>query len=307
MALFAIGLFSAAAGPPSAVHAESNLQLKMALSNSVPVVTWADPAARLQSAPSVSGGWTTVSNATSPYPATATNSAVFFRLQVDCVSLPGIVSWWTGDGTAADLVGTNHGTLMGGGVYARGEVGQAFSFDGSSGWVDVPNSASLNPTGPFSVECWVNGSSQQFFAQALIVDKSHGWTDGTGWGLQTDVSSGRVAFFYGIGGPTGDPAYFPYVLTTNSILDNQWHHLAGVWTGTQLQIYEDGVLQDTLNQSVPPASNSRDAEIGRSWGGGTPSRFFHGLIDEVAYYNRALASNEVTAIFNAGSAGKCKP
>ena len=32
-----------------------------------------------------------------------------------------------------------------------------------------------------------------------------------------------------------------------------------------------------------------------------------GLIDEVGIYNRALSASEIQAIFNAGSAGKCKP
>lgn len=148
-------------------------------------------------------------------------------------------------------------------------MNQAFSLDGASGWVDIPNSASLNPAGPFSIECWIQANSQQSFPQALIVDKSHGWTDGTGWLIQT-LPGGQAGFSYGIGGPTGDTIYFPFVATSNSVLDNQWHHVAGVWTGTQLQIYEDGVLQDALNQTILPANNSRDVEIGRSWGGGTP-------------------------------------
>jgi len=34
--------------------------------------------------------------------------------------------------------------------------------------------------------------------------------------------------------------------------------------------------------------------------------FFAGRIDEVSLYNRALATNELAAIFNAGSSGKCR-
>jgi hypothetical protein len=83
--------------------------------------------------------------------------------------------------------------------------------------------------------------------------------------------------------------------------------MAGVWTGMRLEIYEDGVLQGSLSQTNLLAGNSRDVEFGRSWGGGMPTRFFHGSIDEVTYFNRALSSNDVAAIFNAGAAGKCKP
>ena len=290
---------------PCMVVAQGSLQLAITTSNTVPLLSWNNPNAVLQGSPSITGNWVTITNAPNPYLAPATNSAAFYRLRVDCVSIPGIVSWWTGDGTAADLVGPNGGQLMGAASYAQGEVGLAFNLDGFTGWVDVSNSATLNPTGPFSVECWEKGPTGQSSAQSLIVDKSHGFADGTGWAIQTSVP-GAANFFYGIGGPTGNPTNFPYVSTSNSVLDGQWHHLAGVWTGTELQIYDNGVLQQSMSQTTLPANNTRDVEIGRSWGGGTPTRFFTGLIDEVTFYNRALSSNEVQAIFNAGSAGKCK-
>jgi hypothetical protein len=34
--------------------------------------------------------------------------------------------------------------------------------------------------------------------------------------------------------------------------------------------------------------------------------YYAGLLDEISIYNRALASNEVAAIYSAGSSGKCK-
>jgi len=37
------------------------------------------------------------------------------------------------------------------------------------------------------------------------------------------------------------------------------------------------------------------------------NRGFNGEIDEASVYNRALTTNEVPALFNAGSAGKCQP
>src|SRR5439155_7163718 len=54
---------------------------------------------------------------------------------------PGMVAWWPGDGDARDLVGTNHGSIVGNVTFEQGLVGQAFSFDGTSGSVNVTNTS----------------------------------------------------------------------------------------------------------------------------------------------------------------------
>jgi hypothetical protein len=49
-------------------------------------------------------------------------------------------------------------------------------------------------------------------------------------------------------------------------------------------------------------------DIGRTFcdGGGSPTDYFGGLIDELEIFNRALSAAEVQAIANAGAAGKCR-
>jgi formylglycine-generating enzyme len=215
----------------------------------------------------------------------------------------GIVSWWTGDDTAADRVGTNNGTSFGGVTYTNGEVAACFNFDGVSGYVDIPDPANLNPTGPFSVEFWMNGGTQQS-GLFDVVDKSHGFTDSTGWTFEGQSSTGTLGFYYGLGG--GGAGNFAGAITTNKVLDNQWHHLTGIWTGTQIGIYVDGVLQVANSSTTLPVNNQRDLLFATSWGGGTHTRFFSGQLDEVTYYDRALTSEEVVSIFNAGIHGKCK-
>lgn len=215
----------------------------------------------------------------------------------------GMDLWLPGDGNTRDDAGGNNGSLQGGATFAAGKVGQAFSLNGTTSFVQVPHNTNLNPAGAFTVDFWINASSQQTFSQLLLVDKSHGWADGTGWGVQTNTS-GAPCFFYGTGGNTLD---FHGPCGTSGILDDQWHHFAGVFTGTEFRIYLDGVLNTSMSFSVPIVNNTRPVNVGMSWGAGTPTRFFHGLMDEVEFFNRALSATEVAAIFNAGGAGKCKP
>jgi hypothetical protein len=75
--------------------------------------------------------------------------------QVTCTSAPpGIVSWWAGENSTKDLIGGNAGSFVGAAAYAPGEVGNAFSFDGTGNYVQIPDSPSLSFTNDFSIELW---------------------------------------------------------------------------------------------------------------------------------------------------------
>ena len=67
----------------------------------------------------------------------------------------GLVSWWTGDNTAADLLGRNNATLLNGTTYAAGQVGQALRFDGVDDRALLADSDSLKFTASMSIEAWI--------------------------------------------------------------------------------------------------------------------------------------------------------
>ncbi|MGH8458801.1 MAG: hypothetical protein ACRESV_05575, partial [Nevskiales bacterium] len=78
-----------------------------------------------------------------------------------CVPPPtGMVAWWPGDNSAGDIAGTNHGTLLADATFAVGEVGHAFSFDGTDDGVSVADDPALNfGIGDFSFDAWIQTSS----------------------------------------------------------------------------------------------------------------------------------------------------
>jgi hypothetical protein len=86
------------------------------------------------------------------------------RLTVSPVGKPGqrregLVALWPGEGDANDVAGPNNRSPVGALNYTNGEAGQAFVFDGSTSYISVPASLSLDiGTGSgFTIECWVSG------------------------------------------------------------------------------------------------------------------------------------------------------
>src|SRR5262249_43057748 len=71
------------------------------------------------------------------------------------VAVPsGIVSWWTANGTANDFMGLNNATPIGL-TYTAGEVGQAFSFDGSDDRAQIVDNPTLQFTTSMTIEGWI--------------------------------------------------------------------------------------------------------------------------------------------------------
>jgi ribonucleotide monophosphatase NagD (HAD superfamily) len=217
-----------------------------------------------------------------------------------CTPAPaGLVSWWAAEGTAADAVGTNNGVLFPGAGFTAGEVGQAFSFNGTTQCVTVPYSRSLVTTN-YSVEAWVKPLAQVSdpLNQDLIIGQAYGWQligrPGT-----TGIS---VEFLFA----TSKSSFYS-VASTSDLPIGQFSHVVGTWDGTTLRLYINGVLSAQRVPGATPVDLGYDIYIGGSYSvaGGFAGQYFNGLIDEASYYSRALSASEIQAIYNAGDAGKC--
>ena len=223
---------------------------------------------------------------------------------VPCCVAPSssIVAWWSGDGNTRDLVGSNHGTLIGGASFASGIVGQAFSFDGVDDGVVVPHTPSLNPTASLSIEAWILLTSNNGYG--AILQK---WNDSLGRVYAFSSFSGLgLEFAISDDAHKGDMAFHRF-RASGVLTLGEWHHVAAVYdqaNGMRL-IYVDGL--EVARRVDPPISLSfSTANVGIGIGQGG-SVLFAGLIDEIALYNRALSAAEINAIYQADSFGKCHP
>jgi hypothetical protein len=73
----------------------------------------------------------------------------------------GLVSWWRAETSGLDEAGANNGTLSNGVGFASGRVGQAFVFNGTNSYVEVPNSPSLRLTNELTIEFWMKRQDLQ--------------------------------------------------------------------------------------------------------------------------------------------------
>src|SRR5436190_18708546 len=70
-----------------------------------------------------------------------------------CAMVPGIVSWWHGDGDFDDAVGSNDGTNGGAVTFGAGVENQGFDLNGASGsFVEVPDAANLEMTTALTID-----------------------------------------------------------------------------------------------------------------------------------------------------------
>ncbi len=227
-----------------------------------------------------------------------------------CVTPPAnMVSWWTGDGTPNDLQGANHGTLQNGATYAAGKVGQAFSFNGANQYVDVPNSASLKISGSITLDAWVQPNDTVAEEGLVTIVTKFGQSigcnsSGAAYGLYLTKVGGVMQPISYMQRPSGS---LPSIMG-GSISTGVFSHVAVTYDSASgsafLYVNGQQVASNNFGAGGLCSLSDQSLRIGQD---ASVSRPFSGLIDEVEIFNRALTSNEIWAIYNAGSFGKCKP
>ncbi|OHB62776.1 MAG: hypothetical protein A2Y77_18680, partial [Planctomycetes bacterium RBG_13_62_9] len=193
---------------------------------------------------------------------------------------PNLVGHWKLDGNAHDSAGSNHGTLIGSPTWVNDpRRGWCLDLDGTGDYVDVGDHPSLTFADSISVACWMKVRTFDRNWNTIV-------TKGDDWVLARTRDDNRIAFLcLGLAGGGWPEVY------SGDLNDGEWHHVAGVYDGAQLYLYQDGLCAD---------SKSLHGRINRNWSrvligenGQAPNRFWNGLIDDVRVYNRPLTAAEV--------------
>ena len=171
----------------------------------------------------------------------------------------------------------------------------SMNFDSaSSDYIDAGSSIGVIGTGVRTFSVWLKTSVTG--TQVVLGTRN---VNTNGWVIQIELNT---ILFYNVLGGANKGIY----TTAANLTDGDWHHLVIVRAGTgNNKIYVNGVSQ-TLNtttfgdENLTDPQSSLDLLIGAGYNtGGVLYRFFDGLIDEVAIWDTALTSTQVSEIYNA--------
>ncbi|HEV2453421.1 MAG TPA: LamG domain-containing protein, partial [Verrucomicrobiae bacterium] len=97
------------------------------------------------------------------------------------------------------------------------------------------------------------------------------------------------------------------VQTSGNVWNNtswKWTHVAVTYdkTSGQANIYINGSLQGSANVGTSPMTTADDFYMGQVPGS---ANSYSGQLDEISLWDRPLNAADISAIYNAGGAGKC--
>lgn len=188
--------------------------------------------------------------------------------------------------TVRDQIQGNDGVVHGTTGWVQSPIGPALSLDGSSSYVEIPNSFDLTSTHAITLALWLYWKASSEAYNSLFTNEVSGsWT----WLLK---SNQQPAFYNS--GAGSDP------IGTSIVPFNQWVHLVLTWGAANpsnvINVYMNGVLLDTNT-------------LGNSGGTGTgvlrffghspfgAGRFVNGYARDIAMWVRVLAAAEIRALY----------
>lgn len=198
-----------------------------------------------------------------------------------------LASWSFDDGIGCTAAEANYPGTLGPDCptnapqWTPGMTGQALVFDGADDAITIAPASTMATLTTLTLTAWVkHGATTRYRS---IIDKRDTATDG--FDLYLDPS-GRL--FIRVNNYT--------LVSHSAVADDTWHHVAGVYDGTHLYLYIDGVLNRTAAVGRTTVQTTGPLYIGRNYAGNAYT--FAGTIDEARLYDTALTAEQMLAVYN---------
>jgi hypothetical protein len=222
----------------------------------------------------------------------------FFCVASSAPSTAGLIASYPFNGNANDASGNNNNGTVNGAALTTDRFGianSAYLFNGTSSFISVPNSASLqSPTIKLTMNAWINLNGY-----SLVGTSGYG-------PILTKSNSASSNFMYTFQIGSTPPKIYADVNNFSNFTSgdysfclNQWYMVTVVLDVNTSYFYVNGILIDTESFLTNIIPDALPMQIGRDVPGLT--EVFNGKLDDIRIYNRALSACEVASLYTPGS------
>jgi len=217
------------------------------------------------------------------------------NLKITMISKPvgtgagNLVAYYPMENDVNDATGNGHdGVFMGDPNagdpnFVEGLVcnGMALDLDGVNDYVDCGYDPVFDFTSEMTVSAWVTIRSIPTAWTAAVAKGEYAWRLGN---VNMDPR-----FHFGI--TIWNAPDTASIDATTAVGYDEWHHIAGVFDGANINLYLDGELDGSAPTTEPIGVNDKNVFIGNN--PDATDRYWDGLVDEVKIFGKALSNDEV--------------
>lgn len=210
-----------------------------------------------------------------------------------------LVASYPGDGVTADVVGRVDLTAAGAVRFGPGRVGQAFVFDGKSGYLHADSTGHFRfGYRPSSMAAFVKLTRVD--GEMAVLDRTYSETAVLARLIKAVDNRWHFDFALKQGGPVR-------LASKTSVQAGRWYHVCVTRSDAEVSLYVDGVLEDSRRLG-PERTADTGYENAPLYLGATRNHraFLDGKLDEILFYGRALSPDDVRHLFQLGQAPACR-
>jgi hypothetical protein len=190
----------------------------------------------------------------------------------------GLIAWYPFNGNANDESGNGkNGTIFGASLISdrNNSSNSAINFDGVNDYVSLGTYFNFSN---FSISMWVKPGIQT--GHSVLIDNNH--SSSNNWVCQAIENWQTNGYYF------PNPAN-PFTLTADN-----WSHIVLSIVGNSTYVYKNGVL---VSQSTWNLNYNNPVSLNLGVWKRENARYYKGIQDDIAIWNRALTTVEITKIF----------
>ncbi len=225
-----------------------------------------------------------------------TNDTIFKNIVMNCIfndsnfMTSGPIAFYPFNGNTNDESGNeNHGVAVGGAMLSPDRFGtpdKAYYFDGIDDYIEIASSPTLeSPSYEFTFTGWIKINSWDSTFAPFICKSLNNSSEKQ---YEVLLNESYIGFY------TTDPALS--FNTPFSFQLYQWYFIAITKTGTDIKIYVNGTLLDSLVMTGSLIQDVNPLTLGINTPGAT--EFLSGSIDDIRIYNRTISEEDIQFLYS---------